>query len=57
MVLSYKFMESPIGKLRLVASDEGLVAILWENDSPRRVRLGELVECSEHPMLVRPRKS
>ena len=54
MDLSYKFVASPIGRLKLVASDRGLVAILWENDKPRRVRLGELVERRpEHPILVR----
>jgi methylated-DNA-[protein]-cysteine S-methyltransferase len=28
------------------------VAILWENDSPRRVRLSELVEDEQHPVLI-----
>lgn len=52
MPLACKTMESPIGKLKLVASDKGLVAILWENDNPRRVRLSELVENNQHPVLV-----
>ena len=52
MNLAYKVIDSPVGKLKLVASDRGLVAILWENDSPRRVRLGELVEEEHHPVLV-----
>ncbi len=52
MSLAYKMMESSVGKLKLVASDKGLVAILWENDSPRRVRLGELMEEEQHPVLV-----
>jgi methylated-DNA-[protein]-cysteine S-methyltransferase len=47
----YKIMDSPVGKLKLVASDKGLVAILWENDNPRRVRLGDLVEDGKHPIL------
>jgi methylated-DNA-[protein]-cysteine S-methyltransferase len=51
MKLVYKFMSSPVGKLKLVASDKGLVAILWENDNPGRVRLGELVEDEIHPVL------
>jgi methylated-DNA-[protein]-cysteine S-methyltransferase len=50
--LAYKTIESPIGKLKLVASDKGLVAILWEKDSPRRVRLDELVAEEQHPVLV-----
>ena len=52
MSLAYKTIESPIGKLKLVASDKGLVAILWEKDSPRRVRLDELVAEEQHPVLV-----
>ncbi len=52
MNLAWKTIESPVGELRLFASDEGLVAILWENDSPRRVRLGEAVVDDRHPVLV-----
>ena len=52
MSLSYKFVDSPVGQLKLVASARGLVAILWENDDPRRVRLEELVEDPSHPVLV-----
>ena len=52
MSLAYKMMESPVGKLKLVASDKGLVAILWENDRPSRVRLGELIANEHHPVLV-----
>jgi methylated-DNA-[protein]-cysteine S-methyltransferase len=51
MKLVYKIIDSPVGKLKLVASDKGLAAILWENDNPRRVRLGELVEDGLHPVL------
>ncbi|WP_216841010.1 methylated-DNA--[protein]-cysteine S-methyltransferase [Acidobacterium sp. S8] len=46
-------MESPVGKLKLVASDKGLAAILWENDRPHRVRLDDLVEDEQHPILVK----
>jgi methylated-DNA-[protein]-cysteine S-methyltransferase len=52
MSLAYKTMESPIGKLKLIASEKGLVAILWENDNPRRVRLSELVADDAHPVLA-----
>jgi methylated-DNA-[protein]-cysteine S-methyltransferase len=51
MNLDYKIIDSPVGKLKLVASNKGLVAILWENDRPRRVRLGELVEDGENLIL------
>jgi methylated-DNA-[protein]-cysteine S-methyltransferase len=53
MSLAYKVIESPVGKLKLVASDKGLVAILWEKDSPRRVRLSEPVANEQHPILVK----
>ncbi|MBT9330121.1 methylated-DNA--[protein]-cysteine S-methyltransferase [Paracidobacterium acidisoli] len=52
MSLAYKTMESPVGKLKLVASDEGLVAVLWQNDRPNRVRLDELKENGQHPVLL-----
>jgi methylated-DNA-[protein]-cysteine S-methyltransferase len=51
--LAYKLVASPIGMLKLVASTKGLVAILWENDKPRRVRLAGEVEEALHPVLVR----
>jgi methylated-DNA-[protein]-cysteine S-methyltransferase len=38
--------------LTLVATDEGLAAILWENDSPDRVRLNIGAEDREHPVLT-----
>jgi methylated-DNA-[protein]-cysteine S-methyltransferase len=53
MGLSYKLVSSLVGVLTLVASKKGLVAILWENDDPRRVSLGDLVEEPLHPLLVR----
>jgi methylated-DNA-[protein]-cysteine S-methyltransferase len=52
MALSFKFVESPVGRLKLVASSEGLAAILWENDSPARVPLSDLVEDLNHPILL-----
>jgi methylated-DNA-[protein]-cysteine S-methyltransferase len=52
MSLSYKLVDSPIGKLKLVASDQGLAAILWEKDNPRRVRLEDLKENGQHPILL-----
>jgi methylated-DNA-[protein]-cysteine S-methyltransferase len=48
----YKTMPSPVGELKLVGSDDGLTAILWENDDPRRVRLNIVTEDKTHPVLV-----
>jgi methylated-DNA-[protein]-cysteine S-methyltransferase len=57
MSLASKTIESPVGKLKLVASDKGLAAVLWEDDRPHRVRLGEPIPESTsghqpHPVLV-----
>lgn len=52
MTYAYKTIASPVGELKLIASDTGLAAILWENDDPMRVRLGPLVEDRDHPILV-----
>lgn len=47
-----RMIDSPVGALKLVASDAGLAAILWENENPRRVRLGPVVEKPDHPVLL-----
>jgi methylated-DNA-[protein]-cysteine S-methyltransferase len=52
MPCASKTIASPVGDLTLVASDAGLVAILWENDDPDRVRLGMLSEEPNHPVLL-----
>lgn len=52
MTLHRKTIASPVGTLTLVASDIGLVAILWEDDSPDRVRLGALTDTADHPVLI-----
>jgi methylated-DNA-[protein]-cysteine S-methyltransferase len=52
--MTYAFTHCPtaVGRLKLVASDKGLVAILWEGDDPDRVRLGVMAEDPGHPVLV-----
>jgi len=52
MAYAFKKIASPVGDLTLVASERGLVAILWENDDPERVRLAALVEQGDHPVLI-----
>lgn len=53
MTLAHKDIDSPVGTLRLVASDKGLVAILWPNERPGRVPLGPTREDAAHPILTR----
>ena len=45
-------MASPVGKLTLVATDDGLSGILWDNDQPRRVPLAVDAEDNHHPVLL-----
>jgi methylated-DNA-[protein]-cysteine S-methyltransferase len=45
-------LASPVGRLTLVAEDAGLVAILWENDDPLRVRLGTTRPDAAHAVLA-----
>lgn len=53
MTLVHTDIDSPVGTLRLVASNAGLVAILWPDDRPGRVPLGPTTEDAAHPVLVR----
>ncbi|MGC3980574.1 MAG: methylated-DNA--[protein]-cysteine S-methyltransferase [Steroidobacteraceae bacterium] len=52
----YKTFGSPVGRLKLVASDAGLGAILWENDRPERVPLDLIAEDQKHPVLLETEK-
>ncbi len=47
-----KQIGSPVGTLTLIGSNEGLAAILWENDRPGRVRLAAAGEDARHPVLL-----
>ena len=56
MQLYYKEIETPVGRLKLVAHDQALVAVLWENENPDRVRIATLVEDEHHPVLSKTEK-
>ncbi|CAB1216831.1 methylated-DNA--[protein]-cysteine S-methyltransferase [Acinetobacter bouvetii] len=56
MKLAFMEMASPVGSLKLVANDTALVAVLWENENPKRVRLAELIEQTYHPILLETQK-
>ena len=53
MTYFYKTMKSPVGVLKLVAGNNGLAAILWENDHEARGRIRPGTEKSDHPMLLK----
>lgn len=48
----FKIMPSPVGDLTLIASDNGLAAVLWENENPKRVRQMAPIEDPDHPVLL-----
>lgn len=52
MKLAFMYMPSPVGRLKLVATDSALVAVIWGNENPKRVRQAELVEQLDHPILL-----
>ncbi|MDM1772327.1 MULTISPECIES: methylated-DNA--[protein]-cysteine S-methyltransferase [Acinetobacter] len=52
MKLTFMYMPSPVGRLKLVATDSALVAVIWDNENPKRVRQAELVEQLDHPILL-----
>ncbi len=48
----FAWMDGPIGRLKLVASDRGLAAVLWESDRRAYRHLTEITEDASHPMLI-----
>lgn len=47
----FKEVATPVGELKLVASERGLAGILWENDDPKRTRFRPQMRNEEHPIL------
>lgn len=47
----FKKIQTPVGQLTLVAHDHALIAVLWENDDPNRVKLLELKQNHDHSIL------
>jgi methylated-DNA-[protein]-cysteine S-methyltransferase len=52
MTAQYMIVDSPAGKLRLVARDATLIAILWESERSNRVKLGEMQPADDNPILL-----
>ncbi|WP_338490001.1 methylated-DNA--[protein]-cysteine S-methyltransferase [Pseudomonas trivialis] len=48
----YTLMPSPVGQLTLVARAGKLAAILWETERANRVRLDNLIEACDNPVLL-----
>lgn len=52
MPFKYKYLPSPVGCLKLIASDQELRAILWDTEKPNRVLLETSIEDNLHPILL-----
>lgn len=52
MAFSYKKMHSPTGELTLIAAENSLIAVLWENDEPSPARFYPREEDQKHMILI-----
>jgi methylated-DNA-[protein]-cysteine S-methyltransferase len=53
MAYLFKEIPSPVGRLRLVASERGLAGVLWEDDREGRVpHVADATEDENHPVLL-----
>jgi methylated-DNA-[protein]-cysteine S-methyltransferase len=52
----FKTIDSPIGELRLVASEKGLAGILWKKERPGRVNLNPQVEDKNNKIILETAK-
>jgi len=52
----YKEIQSPVGLLKLIASEKGLAAVLWENEKPDRVKIDQGVEDIFNSILIETEK-
>ncbi len=50
--LVYKDISSPVGYIRLIASDMGLAAVLWEGEDYTRTKLPTPERQDQHPVLL-----
>lgn len=49
---NYTIIPSPVGQLTLIASEQGLAAVLWENEDPKRVAIDKGEQRDDFPLLV-----
>ena len=48
----FKLVSTPVGELKLVASERGLAGILWKNDDPHGSRFLPQTRDEAHPILI-----
>ena len=47
----YRLLLTPVGELTLIAGDQGLAAVAWENERPSRIRAYPELRVTDHPVL------
>ncbi|MBA3604095.1 MAG: methylated-DNA--[protein]-cysteine S-methyltransferase, partial [Parachlamydiaceae bacterium] len=55
-ILKYKMIDSPVGSLKIVVNEGFLVAVLWDNENPKRVRLAQKIEDQIDPLILETEK-
>lgn len=48
----YLVVTTPVGELTLIAGEQGLAAVLWQNDRPARIRATLDRYTADHPLLI-----
>ncbi|GAA0487337.1 MULTISPECIES: methylated-DNA--[protein]-cysteine S-methyltransferase [Tatumella] len=48
----YKLLPTQVGELTLIAGEQGLAAVAWENEPPARIRARPELLSEEHPVLL-----
>jgi methylated-DNA-[protein]-cysteine S-methyltransferase len=48
----HKTIASPVGRLKLIASEKGLAAVLWIRERPHPMELAAKIEVADHPLLL-----
>jgi methylated-DNA-[protein]-cysteine S-methyltransferase len=55
-LFKYKIIDSPVGCLKIVVQETNLVAILWDNEKPNRVKLNSIIEDSTDALILETEK-
>lgn len=54
--LFYKDVDTPVGRLKVISTNNGLAAILWEGEDLTRTKLAVPALSLDHPILVQTEK-
>ncbi len=52
----FKDIQTPVGLLKLIATEKGLAAVLWEGESLERVKIDRGIEAKNNPLLLETEK-